>query len=119
MNKEKIEKEEYLKELDLKLSEKDMILNRNIEYSFILEQEISTLKKETNTLNQIINSKEQEVKTLKQKINSKEQEVKTLKQKIKAKEKTISKFKNENELIKSTISWRITKPLRYIRKLIK
>lgn len=105
MNKEKIEKEEYLKELDLKLSEKDMILNRNIEYSFILEQEISTLKKETNTLNQIINSKEQEVKTLKQK--------------IKAKEKTISKFKNENELIKSTISWRITKPLRYIRKLIK
>ena len=45
--------------------------------------------------------------------------MKALKQEIKTKEKTISKLKNENKLIKSTISWRITKPLRYISKLIK
>ncbi len=97
--------EEYLNELESKLNEKDIILNRNIEYCFILEKEINKLKKET--------------KTLKQKVNKKEQEVKTLQQNIKNNEKTISKIKNDNELIKSTISWRITKPLRYISKLIK
>lgn len=105
MNKEDKENEEYLNELDLKLNERDIILNRNIEYCFILEQEINKLKKET--------------KTLKQKVNKKEQEVKTLQQNIKNNEKTISKIKNDNKLIKSTISWRITKPLRYISKLIK
>ena len=106
--------EEYFNKLNSMLNEKDIILNRNIEYSFILEQEINTLKRKINT-------KEQETKTLKQKINTKEQETKTLKQKINTKEqeKTISKLKNENKLIKSTISWRITKPLRYISKLIK
>ena len=90
--------EEYFNKLNSKLNEKDIILNRNIEYSFILEQEINTLK---------------------QKINTKEQKVKDLKQEIKTKEKTIAKLKNENKLIKSTISWRITKPLRHISKLIK
>ena len=104
--------EEYFNKLDSLLNEKDIILNRNIEYSFILEQEINTLKRK-------INAKEQETKALKQKINAKEQKVKALKQEIKTKEKTISKLKNENKLIKSTISWRITKPLRYISKLIK
>ena len=104
--------EEYFNKLDSLLNEKDIILNRNIEYSFILEQEINTLKRKINT-------KEQETKTLKQKINTEEQKVKALKQEIKTKEKTISKLKNENKLIKSTISWRITKPLRYISKLIK
>lgn len=102
MNKEDKENEEYLNELDLKLNEKDIILNRNIEYCFILEQEINKLKKET--------------KALKQKINTKEQEVNKLQQKINNNEKTLSKIKKENELIKSTISWRITKPLRYINK---
>ena len=118
--------EEYFNKLDSLLNEKDIILNRNIEYSFILEQEINTLKRkintkeqETKTLKQKINTKEQETKTLKQKINTEEQKVKALKQEIKTKEKTISKLKNENKLIKSTISWRITKPLRYISKLIK
>ena len=118
--------EEYFNKLNSMLNEKDIILNRNIEYSFILEQEINTLKRkintkeqETKTLKQKINTKEQETKTLKQKINTKEQKVKALKQEIKTKEKTISKLKNENKLIKSTISWRITKPLRYISKLIK
>ena len=104
--------EEYFNKLDSLLNEKDIILNRNIEYSFILEQEINTLKRK-------INAKEQETKALKQKINAKEQKVKALKQETKTKEKTISKLKNENRLIKSTISWRITKPLRYISKLIK
>ena len=104
--------EEYFNKLDSLLNEKDIILNRNIEYSFILEQEINTLKRK-------INAKEQETKALKQKINAKEQKVKALKQETKTKEKTISKLKNENKLIKSTISWRITKPLRYISKLIK
>ena len=104
--------EEYFNKLNSMLNEKDIILNRNIEYSFILEQEINTLKRKINT-------KEQETKTLKQKINTEEQKVKALKQEIKTKEKTISKLKNENKLIKSTISWRITKPLRYISKLIK
>ena len=118
--------EEYFNKLNSMLNEKDIILNRNIEYSFILEQEINTLKRkinskeqETKTLKQKINTKEQETKTLKQKINTEEQKVKALKQEIKTKEKTISKLKNENKLIKSTISWRITKPLRYISKLIK
>ena len=118
--------EEYFNKLDSLLNEKDIILNRNIEYSFILEQEINTLKRkintkeqETKTLKQKINTKEQETKTLKQKINTEEQKVKALKQETKTKEKTISKLKNENKLIKSTISWRITKPLRYISKLIK
>ena len=113
--------EEYFNKLNSMLNEKDIILNRNIEYSFILEQEINTLKRkintkeqETKTLKQKINTKEQETKTLKQKINTEEQKVKALKQEIKTKEKTISKLKNEN-----TISWRITKPLRYISKLIK
>ena len=104
--------EEYFNKLNSMLNEKDIILNRNIEYSFILEQEINTLKRK-------INAKEQETKALKQKINAKEQKVKALKQETKTKEKTISKLKNENKLIKSTISWRITKPLRYISKLIK
>ena len=104
--------EEYFNKLNSMLNEKDIILNRNIEYSFILEQEINTLKRKINT-------KEQETKTLKQKINTEEQKVKALKQETKTKEKTISKLKNENKLIKSTISWRITKPLRYISKLIK
>ena len=104
--------EEYFNKLNSMLNEKDIILNRNIEYSFILEQEINTLKRK-------INAKEQEAKALKQKINAKEQKVKALKQETKTKEKTISKLKNENKLIKSTISWRITKPLRYISKLIK
>ena len=104
--------EEYFNKLNSMLNEKDIILNRNIEYSFILEQEINTLKRK-------INAKEQETKTLKQKINTEEQKVKALKQETKTKEKTISKLKNENKLIKSTISWRITKPLRYISKLIK
>ena len=90
--------EEYFEKLKSKLNEKDMILNRNIEYSFILEQELNTLK---------------------QKINTKEQEIKALNQNIKTKENTISKLKNEKKLIKSTISWRITKPLRYISKIIK
>ena len=118
--------EEYFNKLDSLLNEKDIILNRNIEYSFILEQEINTLKRkinakeqETKALKQKINAKEQETKALKQKINAKEQKVKALKQETKTKEKTISKLKNENRLIKSTISWRITKPLRYISKLIK
>ena len=118
--------EEYFNKLNSMLNEKDIILNRNIEYSFILEQEINTLKRkinskeqETKTLKQKINTKEQETKTLKQKINTEEQKVKALKQETKTKEKTISKLKNENKLIKSTISWRITKPLRYISKLIK
>ena len=97
--------EEYFNELNSMLNEKNIILNRNIEYSFILEQEINTLK--------------QKINTQKQKINTKEQKVKDLKQEIKTKEKTIAKLKNENKLIKSTISWRITKPLRYISKLIK
>ena len=52
MNKEDKENEEYLNELDLKLNEKDIILNRNIEYCFILEQEINKLKKETKALKQ-------------------------------------------------------------------
>ena len=104
--------EEYFNKLNSMLNEKYIILNRNIEYSFILEQEINTLKRK-------INAKEQETKTLKQKINTEEQKVKALKQETKTKEKTISKLKNENKLIKSTISWRITKPLRYISKLIK
>ena len=118
--------EEYFNKLNSMLNEKDIILNRNIEYSFILEQEINTLKRkinakeqETKALKQKINAKEQETKALKQKINAKEQKVKALKQETKTKEKTISKLKNENKLIKSTISWRITKPLRYISKLIK
>ena len=79
--------------------------HRNNEYCIILEKEKKKKKKET--------------KTLKQKVNKKEQEVKTLQQNIKNNEKTISKIKNDNKLIKSTISWRITKPLRYISKLIK
>ena len=70
--------EEYFNKLDSLLNEKDIILNRNIEYSFILEQEINTLKRK-------INAKEQETKALKQKINAKEQETKALKQKINAK----------------------------------
>ena len=45
--------EEYFNKLDSLLNEKDIILNRNIEYSFILEQEINTLKRK-------INAKEQE-----------------------------------------------------------
>ena len=102
--------EEYFNKLDSLLNEKDIILNRNIEYSFILEQEINTLKRK-------INAKEQETKALKQKINAKEQETKALKQKINAKEQETKA--HENKLIKSTISWRITKPLRYISKLIK
>ena len=120
--------EEYFNKLDSLLNEKDIILNRNIEYSFILEQEketkalkqkINAKEQETKALKQKINAKEQETKALKQKINAKEQKVKALKQETKTKEKTISKLKNENKLIKSTISWRITKPLRYISKLIK
>ena len=108
--------EEYFNKLDSLLNEKDIILNRNIEYSFILE---NAKEQETKALKQKINAKEQETKALKQKINAKEQKVKALKQETKTKEKTISKLKNENKLIKSTISWRITKPLRYISKLIK
>ena len=53
--------EEYFNKLNSMLNEKDIILNRNIEYSFILEQEINTLKRK-------INAKEQETKALKQKI---------------------------------------------------
>ena len=64
--------EEYFNKLNSMLNEKDIILNRNIEYSFILEQEINTLKRK-------INAKEQETKALKQKINAKEQETKALK----------------------------------------
>lgn len=41
--------EEYFEKLKSKLNEKDMILNRNIEYSFILEQELNTLKQKINT----------------------------------------------------------------------
>ena len=89
---------EYLNRMNSTLSEKDIILNRNIEYAFTLEQERSALKQE---------------------INSKEQELNSLKQEIKTKEKTIAQLKDENELFKSTISWRITKPLRYIGKLIR
>ncbi len=103
---------EYLNRMNSTLSEKDIILNRNIEYAFTLEQERSALKQE-------INSKEQELNSLKQEINSKEQELNSLKQEIKTKEKTIAQLKDENELFKSTISWRITKPLRYIGKLIR
>ena len=89
---------EYLNRMNSTLSEKDIILNRNIEYAFTLEQEMIALKQE---------------------INSKEQELNSLKQEIKTKEKTIAQLKDENELFKSTISWRITKPLRYIGKLIR
>ena len=72
--------EEYFNKLNSMLNEKDIILNRNIEYLFILEQEINTLKRKINT-------KEQETKALKQKINAKEQKVKALKQETKTKEK--------------------------------
>ena len=81
--------EEYFNKLDSLLNEKDIILNRNIEYSFILEQEINTLKRK-------INAKEQETKALKQKINAKEQETKALKQKINAKTESES-FKTRNK----------------------
>ncbi|WP_296855233.1 hypothetical protein [uncultured Methanobrevibacter sp.] len=85
--------EEYFNKLDSLLNEKDIILNRNIEYSFILEQEINTLKRK-------INAKEQETKALKQKINAKEQETKALKQKINAKKRKRTEsesFKTRNK----------------------
>ena len=81
--------EEYFNKLDSLLNEKDIILNRNIEYSFILEQEINTLKRK-------INAKEQETKALKQKINAKEQETKALKQKINAKKNKRKRTESES-----------------------
>ena len=86
--------EEYFNKLDSLLNEKDIILNRNIEYSFILEQEINTLKRK-------INAKEQETKALKQKINAKEQETKALKQKINAKETKNKRKRTESESFKT------------------
>lgn len=38
---------------------------------------------------------------------------------IKDKDKKIDSLKKENELMKSTVSWKITKPLRYLSKMLK
>lgn len=51
--------------------------------------------------------------------NAKKNEKTDFSNELKNKNKEIQSLRKENELIKSTVSWKVTKPLRYISKLLK
>ena len=61
------------------------------------------------------NHKQEENKQKNNKLNKDEELIKSLEKE----NKSLNHYKNENEIIKSTVSWKITKPLRYLSKLIK
>ncbi len=83
---------------DLKLREQEKIIKQTKEFLFILENQ--------NERNKI------EIASLKKQLKLKDKQINELNNSNK-------KLSNENKAIKSTISWKITKPLRWFKKLYK
>lgn len=83
---------------DMKFREQEKIIKQTKEFLFILENQ--------NERNKI------EIASLKKQLKLKDKQFNELKNSNK-------KLSNENKAIKSTISWKITKPLRWFKKLFK
>ena len=81
---------------DSKYKEQEKVIKQTKEFLFILENQ-----------NELKNN---EIKSLKKQLNSKNQQIMELK-------KSNNDLLKENEIIKSTISWKITKPLRRLKNL--
>ena len=97
--------EKNIKDLEVELDELKFISNNTKEYLFVLEKEIT--------------AKNKEIKSLKKDKKKKNKKIKSLKKDIKKKNKRIKFLKNENQLLKSSTSWKITSPLRKFFNLFK
>ncbi len=68
---------------------------------------IDDLKSQLDEKEFIINTTKEYLFVLEYELENKNKEIRSLK-----------KYKKENQLLKSTFSWKITKPLRWIKKLL-
>lgn len=81
---------------DLKFKEQEKIINKTKEFLFILENQNELNKKKIESLNKQLEAKNKQIKELKKSNNN---------------------LLKENKTIKSTFSWKITKPLRWLKNL--
>ena len=93
--------ESEIKKLNSELHEKEIIAEKTKEYLFILDNQLNVKEKQIKRLTEDYNKQ----------INKLKKEANTLKKENK-------KLSNEIEILKSTVSWKATKPLRKVKKLL-
>ena len=134
-NKKIIYKENEIKRLNSDLDKQNDVVEKTKEYLFILEYEnakkqdklYSVEKDYINKLNEQVAIHNDEIKEQKKK-NDKlitdlkknyENKINRLEKDNKKLHEEISQRKNEISMLKSTFSWKITKPLRKLKNLIR
>lgn len=135
--REILSSDEEIQQLKDQLKESNLISNNTKEYLLILEKELR--RKEVDSKNEIrpLIEELRFLRTNKRQLESKikfsgieteniiraknraEKENKFLSKKIEYLEEDIRKLRKENELMKSSTSWKVTKPLRKLTKLKK
>lgn len=103
--------ESEIKELKSQLDEKDVIAEKTKEYLFVLENQIHEKDQWINTLTDKCSNLE--------KSKSSNNEINNLKNEISSLKKQNKQLSDELRIMKSTVSWKITKPLRKLKKIIK
>ncbi len=112
-NYNQLELEDKNKKLNEMLEEKEKIIQSTKEYLFVLEVENQKIN---DNFNEYKRSSKKEIKKLKKDYKKINKLKNKYEKKIKKQENTINKLKMEIDMIKSTFSWKITKPLRWIKR---
>ena len=100
--------ESEIKKLKSQLDEKDIIAEKTKEYMFVLENQIHEKDKWIRTLTEKCNNLEAG--------NTSGSEIKNLKNEIASLKKQNKQLSDELRIMKSTVSWKVTKPLRKVKK---
>ena len=96
-----------IEKLENQLKEKEIIAEKNKEYLFVLEHQMKVKNERIDGLTYKCNKLEKENK-----------QVKNLKNEINSLKNKNNQLSNELKIMKSTVSWKITKPIRKIKKLL-
>jgi chromosome segregation ATPase len=107
-----LELEEKIENLNSDLNEKNFILNQTKEYLFLLQSENEKLNKIKNEYSEELNKFNKLNKDYENRIKVLENKNATLKHDNENLEKEIN-------IMKSTVSWKITKPLRWLKSLLR
>lgn len=105
--------EDEILNLTTQLEEKELIIKSTKEYLLALESENKRINRDYNNYKRESNAKIKNLKKNNKKLkkNNKKADKKIEKMQIKNKE-----LKNEISIIKSTFSWKITRPLRWLKE---
>jgi len=109
----------YNSKLDKKAKISKSILEQNYEYTVYLHNKISFLEQQVHQKDHAIATLEQQVHQKDHAIATLEQQIELLKQQLLAKDELIKNLQNEILKYVLSASWKITRPLRLLRRMVR